>query len=246
MTRAFILTRDVFALDALWLEIDALDNRVAAQLQYEMLLNVGRLVVRSTLWFLRRRREKMAIAQVIDIFRPGLVALRAMLPGILAPADRVAFEASVQRLTSEGVPQELAERYAELEGLYAVLDATEVAVEQKKGIELIGTLYFALVGELDLRWISAKITQLPTDTSWQALARNALRDDLASQQRALTSTVAKLSPDSGDAAPMLTVWKERYAPAIARYKTMVEELKRAPSLDLAVLSVLLRELRALA
>ena len=246
VTRAFILTRDVFALESLWLEIDALDNKVAAQLQYEMLLDVGRLVVRSTLWFLRRRREKMAIAQVIAIFRPGLEALRRLLPGILAPADRVAFEASVTRLTGEGVPQDLAARYAELEGLYAVLDATEVAVEQKKGIELIGTLYFALVGELDLRWISAKITQLPTDTSWQALARNALRDDLASQQRTLTSTVAKLSPDSADPAQMLAAWKERYAPAITRYKNMVEELKRAPSLDLAVLSVLLRELRALA
>ncbi|HEY4998849.1 MAG TPA: hypothetical protein VII36_06890, partial [Usitatibacter sp.] len=113
-------------------------------------------------------------------------------------------------------------------------------------IELIGALYFALVGELDLRWIAEKITQLPTDSSWQALARNALRDDLASQQRALTSTVAKLSPDPADSAQMLASWKERYAPAIARYKNMVEELRRMPALDLAVLSVLLRELRTLA
>ncbi len=246
VTRAYILTRDIFGLDALWLEIDALDNRVAAQLQYEMLLDVGRLVVRSTLWFLRRRREKMPIAQVIDIFRPGLVKLRELLPGILAPADRVAFDAAVQRFAGEGVPRDLAERYAELEGLYAVLDATEVALEQKKGIELIGALYFALVGELDLRWIASRITLLPTDTSWQALARNALRDDLASQQRALASTVAKLSPQAAEPALMLAAWKERYAPAITRYTNMVEELKRAPSLDLAVLSVLLRELRALA
>jgi glutamate dehydrogenase len=169
-----------------------------------------------------------------------------LLPDVLSPADRVAFDASVKRLTGEGVPPELAGRFAELEGLYAVLDATEVAVEQKKPIELVGALYFALVGELDLRWIGEKITQLPTDTSWQALARNALRDDLASQQRALTSTVAKLSPDASDPAQMLGAWKERYAPAITRYRNMVEELKRLPSLDLAVLSVLLRELRTLA
>ena len=246
VTRAYVLTRDIFGLDPLWLEIDALDNKVPAQLQYEMLLDVGRLVVRSTLWFLRRRREKMPIASVIEIFRPGLVKLRELLPGVLAPADRVAFDASVERLTKEGVPRDLAERYAELEGLYAVLDANEVAVEQKKPIDLVGSLYFALVGELDLRWISAKITQLPTDTSWQALARNALRDDLASQQRTLTSAVAKLSPDGADPVQMLAAWKERYAPAIARYRNMVEELRRAPTLDLAVLSVLLRELRALA
>ena len=45
---------------------------------------------------------------------------------------------------------------------------------------------------------------------------------------------------------MLAAWNERYGPAVARLKTMMEELKRTPVLDLAVLSVLLRELRTLA
>jgi glutamate dehydrogenase len=127
-----------------------------------------------------------------------------------------------------------------------VLDVAEVALEQKKSVESVAALYFALVGELELRWFSDKITALPTDTQWQALARNALRDDLSSQQRALASTVAKLS-ESSDPAQMLALWKERYAPTIARLKTMTDELKRqGASLDLAVLSVLLRELRSLA
>ena len=77
------------------------------------------------------------------------------------------------------------------------------------------------------------------------LVAPALRDDLASQQRALTSTVARLS-DSQEPAQMLAAWQERYAPAIARLEAMIEELKRQGNLDLAVLSVLLRELRALA
>jgi len=246
VTRAFILTRDIFALEALWSEIDALDNKVPAEVQYEMLIEVGRLVVRSTLWFLRRRREKMPIASVIKIFKPGLASLAQALPAILAPSDAAAFEASVGRLAKSGVSADLAKRYAAMEGQYAVLDSTEVAVEQKKPIELIGALYFALVGDLDLRWVAEKITALPTDTPWQALARNALRDDLASQQRALTSTVSKLSPEASDPLVMLAAWKERYASAIARYRAMIEELKRLQSLDLAVLSVLLRELRALA
>jgi glutamate dehydrogenase len=245
-TRAFILSRDIFELDRLWLDIDALDNQVPAQQQYEMLMEVGRLVVRATLWFLRRRREKLPIAEVIKIFRPALTALRQKLPALLSEPDRIAWEATVQRLAAKGVPRELAARLASLEALYGVLDVTEVALEQKKPIESIAALYFALAGELELRWISEKIAQLPTDTSWQALARNALRDDLAAQHRAIASVVAKLSPDESDPRKMLAAWEERYAPAIMRLKNMIEELKRAPTLDLAVLSVLLRELRALA
>jgi glutamate dehydrogenase len=237
VTRAFILTRDIFGLEALWAQVDALDNKVPAQLQYEMLIDVGRLVVRSTLWFLRRRREKLPIAKVLQIFQPGVASLGKLVPAVLAPSDRLAFEKSVERLGSQGVPADLAQRYAALEGLYAVLDTTEIAEEQKKPIEDIAGLYFALVGDLDLRWVAEKITQLPTETSWQAAARNALRDDLAAQQRALTAAVAKLGTAD---------WKERYTSALARYRAMIEELRRLPSLDLAVLSVLLRELRALA
>ncbi|HET6265961.1 MAG TPA: NAD-glutamate dehydrogenase domain-containing protein, partial [Usitatibacter sp.] len=245
VTRAYVLVRDIFGLDPLWQGIDALDNRVPAQLQYEMLVEVGRLVVRATLWFLRRRRERLPIAQVLDLFRPALEKLQGQAQRMLSAGDRAAFDATVSRLAAEAVPREIAERVASLNALYAVLDVTEVAMEQKKSVESVAALYFALVGELDLRWFSDRITQLPTDTNWQALARNALRDDLASQQRALTSTVAKLS-DSADPAAMLAAWRERYAPAIARLKSMIEELKRQGNLDLAVLSVLLRELRSLA
>jgi glutamate dehydrogenase len=246
VTRAYILSRDIFRLDPLWREIDALDNQVPAQLQYEMLIDVGRLLLRATLWFLRRRRERLPIAEVLAIFRPGLEALQSELPAILSPSDQAAWDGTAQLLSMKGVPRPLAERMASLEHLYAVLDVTEVAVEQKKSIESVAALYFALAGELDLRWIAEKIALLPTDTQWQAMARNALRDDLSSQHRAITTAIARLSPDTSDPEQMMAAWRERYGPAIARLETMIEELKRTKSLDLAVLSVLLRELRALA
>jgi glutamate dehydrogenase len=246
ITRACVLVRDIFGLEALWAEVDALDNKAPAAVQYEMLIEIGRLLVRGTLWFLRRRREKLPIAQVLDIFRPALDALRSQVPKILSAGDQAAWAANVKKLEAEAEPRAVAEQVASLAALYAALDVTEVALEQKKPVEAVAALYFALVGELELRWFADRITQLPTDTPWQALARNALRDDLSSQQRALASTVAKLSAEQ-EPAKMLALWKERYAPAIARLKTMTDELKRpGGNLDLAVLSVLLRELRALA
>jgi glutamate dehydrogenase len=245
VTRAYTLVRDIYGLDALWHEIDALDNRVPARVQYEMLIEVGRLLLRATLWFLRRRRERLPIAKVLEIFRPPLEQLRAHIPGLLSEGDRAAWTAAAKALQDEGVPEPLAGRVASLSALYAALDVTEVAMEQKKSPEAVAALYFALVGELELRWFWDRITELSTDTQWQALARNALRDDLSSQQRALTASVAKMSAE-GDAPKLLAEWKEHYAPAIARLKGMTEELKRSGTMDLAVLSVLLRELRALA
>jgi glutamate dehydrogenase len=246
VTRAFILVRDIFGFGALWDAIDALDNRVPAAVQSEMLIEAGRLVLRATLWFLRRRREKLGIAQVLGIFQPGLAAFRERVPEMLVAADRVPFEATAARLAGQGVPAELARDIASLDALYAVLDATEAAAETGRPLEAIARLYFALAGELELRWIAERITALPTETSWQALARNALRDDLSAQQRILATTVARLAPAAADPAAMIAAWKERCAQPIARLAAMREELKRAGTLDLAVLSVLLRELRGLA
>jgi glutamate dehydrogenase len=246
VTRAFILVRDVFGMEALWGEIDALDNKVPAAQQTQMLVDAGTLVMRGTLWFLRRRRERLPIAEVIKIFQPAVVKLSGQLPGIFSAGDREAWDAYAEGLKSKGVPTALADRLASLGALYAALDLTEVALEQKRDPALLASLYFELVGELQLRWFAEKITQLPTETPWQALARNALRDDLSSQQRALTMAVAKMSPDSTDPAAMLSAWKERYAGPLGRLESMTEELKRQGSIDLAVLSVLLRELRSLA
>jgi glutamate dehydrogenase len=246
VTRAFILVRDIFGFGSLWAAIDALDNRVPSTVQSEMLIEAGRLVLRATMWFLRRRREKLPIAEVLAIFQPGLDAFRRQLPAMLSPADRATFEATAAGLAAKGVPAELAHAMAGLDALYAVLDVTEVAAESGRPLECVARVYFALSGDLELRWFSERITALPTDSPWQALARNALRDDLASQQRALAATVARLLPGSSDAGAMIAAWKERYAQPIARLAAMREELKRAGSLDLAVLSVLLRELRGLA
>jgi glutamate dehydrogenase len=246
VVRAFVLVRDIFGLESLWSEIDALDNRVPASLQSELLIEAGRLVLRATLWFLRRRRERLPIAKVLAIFQPGLEAFGQQLPAALSPVDRAQWESGVKRLASQGVAQDTAGRLAGVDALYAILDTTEISVEQKVALEKVAALHFALAGDLELRWFAERITALPTDTSWQALARNALRDDLASQHRALTAAVVKLSPGLPEPAQMLSAWKERYAQPIGRLHAMREELKRAGTLDLAVLSVLLRELRALA
>ena len=150
------------------------------------------------------------------------------------------------RITQQGVPGSLAQSIANLDAIYGVLDVTEVSHEQKKGAEVISTLYFALGGELELRWISERISLLPTDTSWQALARNALRDDLAAQHRAITRDGGEARRED-DPGRMLLAWKRRYGPAITRLKSMIEDLRRTGgTLDLAMLSVLLRELRTLA
>src|SRR5258708_31001914 len=97
-----------------------------------------------------RRPPRSTVFPYTTLFR-SLAALRGQLPGVLSPDDRMAWSRSVQRLTGAGVERALAERYAALEGLYAVLDVTEAAPAQKKPPEPIPAAHLALVPHLPLR-----------------------------------------------------------------------------------------------
>ena len=52
IARAFLITREVFDLPAVWREIDALDNKVPAATQTRLLLAVRLIVDQAVRWFL--------------------------------------------------------------------------------------------------------------------------------------------------------------------------------------------------
>jgi glutamate dehydrogenase len=246
VVRGYILTQDIFRVDDLWAAIDALDNKVPTATQSEMLIDVGRLVLRATLWFLRRRAERMPIASVLQFFAPGVATVSKRLPHLLSPPDLAALKAGQARLESQGVPAALAGEVARLDAMYSVLDIVENAQELNRPVELAAQVYFALAGKLDMRWIAVQVTALPSDTHWRAMARAAMRDDLANLQSQLTSGVLRLSPAVSDPSRLNSAWEAHHDKTLARMREVQADLKLARACDLAMLSVLLRELRMLA
>ena len=75
-----------------------------------------------------------------------------------------------------------------------------------------------------------------------------MRDDLANLQRQLTESVLQLTPEAknhDDAAQAIAVWEQHHAKPLAHMREIMNDLKAARDSDLAMLSVLLRELRVL-
>ncbi len=243
--RCYILARDVFQIGALWHAIDALDNRIPAAIQSDMFFNIRRFVFRTTLWFLRRRSERVPIAEALAFFAPGVEIVSKQLPDFLGRDDLAAQRDAEARLTTQNVPVEIARIVARLDALYSALDIVEVCKETGRSVELTAALYFALVGRLGLRWVAGQITALPTDTRWQSMARVAMRDDLANLQRQLTQGVLKLSPASDKPDEMCETWMRHSTKMLAHMQDVMNELKAVREADLAMLSVLLRELRTL-
>jgi glutamate dehydrogenase len=214
-----------------------------------MLIEVGRLVLRSTLWFLRRRGERMPITDVLAFFAPGVASVGGQLDTLLATKDAATLQNKRDSLVAAGVPRELANTIAHTDTMYSLLDIVEASSELKRPVSVAAAVYFTLAGKLSLSWVAAQVGKLPTDSHWQAMARASMRDDLANLQRQLTESVLQLSPDANSlegARQALTVWETHHAKALAHMYEVMGDLMAARDTDLAMLSVLLRELRVLA
>ena len=244
VVRAHLLAREVFALPALWRDIEALDMQVADEVQASMLTDTGRLATRATLWFLRSPRLGEDLAATIARFAPGVAALAERVFDLLPGTSREEPLRRAAELAQAGVPEPLARRVATLEALSGALDIVETAAATAQDVAAVAGVHYALGDRLALDWLARRIAALPAEGHWQALARGALRDDVAGLQRALTIDVLRDAPDAAPEA-RLAAWESAHRAARERALRVVEEVRGAPAPDLAMVSVALRELRNL-
>ncbi|HRP23159.1 NAD-glutamate dehydrogenase [Thauera sp.] len=245
IVRAYMATREVFGLVALWREIEGLDNQIANAVQTELIGESDRLVLRGTLWFLRHRQWLADLQATLAHFSPGVAALAEGLTDAVGPAYRAELEQAIAHRAEQGVPLGLAQRVAALEELYSGLDLVEVSVESGRDEATVARVYFALGGDLDLHWLGRQISGLPAETRWQALARSALRGELSALARALASDALRLADGATGVDEILSAWQAKNAIQLERYRHLLAEIRTAPSIDMAMLSVVLRELRGM-
>ncbi len=246
VVRAYLVTREAFGMVPFWRQVEALGVNVADDVQSAMLIDAGRLIVRATLWLLRDRRHLADIAAAIAYFGPGVEKLGAMLPGALADSERQAYTQMQARYTGAGVPVALAALLASFDALPAALDLVEVASLLGRDVEPVAQAYFALGGWLEFPWLRAKVAGLPAASHWQALAKAALRDDLAAMQRQLAADALRGTSGMGDVQQAIAAWEKGNRPLLERFRQVQAELRAHKILDLAMISVAMKELRNIA
>ena len=96
IARAYTAAREIFDMRATWTEIEALDTRVPAKLQYSMAFQTSRLLRHVTYWLLAHRKRELHIDAAVAEFRKGVRQLEAEIVHVLGGADRERFEQGPQ------------------------------------------------------------------------------------------------------------------------------------------------------
>ena len=243
---AYVIVREVFRLPHWWQQIEALDYRVPAELQLALMDELMRLGRRATRWFLRNRRNELDVARDVAHLSPQLVSLGSSLDQLLEGPPREQWLARYQGYAESGVPEDLARLIAGTAHLYTLLPIIEAADVTGQDVARVAAVYFAVGNALDLSWYLQQITSLSVESNWQALAREAFRDDLDWQQRAITVSVLQMSEAPQAVEERLALWLEQHRVAVERWQAMLSELRAATTVDYAMYAVANRELVDLA
>ncbi|MFD2228937.1 NAD-glutamate dehydrogenase [Alkalimarinus sediminis] len=243
---AYIIARDAFRLEHWWEQIEALDYRVSSDTQMNMMSELMRLIRRACRWLLRNRRSELNVAANMEKFAKGIQEISGNLSSYLTGDPKEAWDKTYNQLTEEGVPKEIAETVAGAGHLYSALGIIEAQDMSGSPISRVANVYYALGDRLDLSWFGQQLNILTPTTHWQALAREAFREDLDWQQRALTVGVLKMKNAPDEVEKRLDIWVDYHRDLIDRWTVMLSELKTTTETEFSMYSVALRELLDLA
>ncbi|MGH8502782.1 MAG: NAD-glutamate dehydrogenase [Gammaproteobacteria bacterium] len=246
IARAYAAACEIFSAREVWAAIEALDNTVAAARQLEMMTAICRLIDRATVWLLRNRRTPLDIAATAQHFSAGVEAVRTRIPRLLREHGYDELESHIAALRDAGVPEDIARHVAGQEIVFAALNIVTVARDMDTSIEPVTDVYFELGFALSFDWLYTCVRDLPALDYWHRGARGMLRDELSVELRHLTTDVLRLTPESQSFKQRIDTWLELKQAKLAHYRSVIAELKSAGKPNFAMLSVAVREVRALA
>ncbi|QOY61810.1 NAD-glutamate dehydrogenase [Lysobacter sp. H21R4] len=245
IAEAYTIAREALDARALWAQIDALDGKVLESVQIDALQTIWTLLRTVTRWLLSRPGPMPEITKGMARFGDGFKAVHAALPETMSPVRREKFNAQLAEWKAKGVPSALAEHLAALPVLEFACDIIEIANARKVSALEASRAYFELGAAFQLPWLHEQINALPVEGRWQALARGAMRDELAAQQRALVGQILA-GGGKKPAAAKVEAWLARDDQGLRFTLSMLAELVNQKNLDYPTVSVAVRRLAQLA
>ncbi|UUX47982.1 NAD-glutamate dehydrogenase [Nisaea acidiphila] len=249
IARAYIVARDVFAIRQLWSAVEALDNKVSAEVQTEMLLDIKHLVERAAVWFLRNERRPLDLQSLTGTYIEGIAELTQGLDKVLTDTHRKAVAKKAAKHEAAGVPKELARGVAGADILVSGCDIVRLSRQTGETVPRVAEVYFALGNQFSIDWLRERADQVVAESHWQKMAVSAVVDDLYNHQFQLAQNVlaecASGKSKKASAAKLIGKWTDSRKEASERMSRLLADLRAADGVDLSMLAVANGQFRSL-
>jgi glutamate dehydrogenase len=247
IAKAYIIVRDTFNLRTLWDSIEALDNKVPAEVQFRAMNEIAKLTEHAISWFLTRYLDGLDIGREIGTYQSKISTLQKNLQSLLPSEVSDNTKQKTEAGQHAGLPKDLAEQIALMPVMSSACDIIRIAADKGTDLQETARAYFDVGQQFHMDWLRRQARFLPTDTPWQYEAANGLIDQLYKCQATLTARIigdckTKTAPQEG----YTQAWIDQHNDHLQNLRPLFVDLRRTGTIDLAMLITAEQRLNTLA
>ncbi|MEC8012158.1 MAG: NAD-glutamate dehydrogenase [Pseudomonadota bacterium] len=254
---SYLAVKNILKTDELWAEIDN-SKQLTHELQVKMFFAVQGLLRRSMRLILRQSHGNIDIEGNIKRYEAGVNFFFSNIGSLLQDEEKESWQSIVDEYVAGGVEESLAKRVAACNFGLAAFDIIDAHYAIENG-ELSDTseLYFVVRSILGCQWLESQIRDFPVMNQWTAKAREALLDELYSQQSQLVALIVdagkkeiangfdKSDPGTSLVMSLVQAFTLRLDLWIQSWHKSLAEMRSLNTIDHPVATVALRELAEL-
>ncbi|MDJ0316494.1 NAD-glutamate dehydrogenase [Arthrobacter antibioticus] len=245
VAKAFVALHEIFDFASMNAALRELPPAFPTEQWCTVHLDMRRLLDRSVRWLVNEGIGQQSVEDLVNRFKPVVGALGTHMGDFFQGVDVERVATWTSRAASFEMPDALGSRWAELFETYPLLDVAKVSEALSEPQENVASVYYALYNRYGVDALLERITALPRNDRWQALARAALRDDLYATTADMTRNVMESTEKGMSTSERIEVWEKANEEQLARAVRMFAEVNELEQDDMASLSVALRLLRSI-
>ncbi len=223
-----------------WFDAIEAEQGVPEQVRLAMLLDLIRLGRRATRWILRHRRNMDSVQSFVDSCQGRVGALIERREMLMSSSNRDDWQDAVAGFVAAGVDEALAKRTARASRLADALSIIDAADTTGLDAIAVGEVFVSLSDRLQTDWLSDELASLTASSHWQAMERDALLDDVMTQQSLLAVSV--LTDADGD----LEAWLENRERFVSEWRRVIGDAQHTTQQDFSMFAMTCRKLGDLA
>ncbi|MGH8481315.1 MAG: NAD-glutamate dehydrogenase domain-containing protein, partial [Nevskiaceae bacterium] len=243
VVKAYAMAHELYDADRYWHAIQALDGQAPAALQFRLFGRAIGLVKHATTWLINAKHAQRPIGEAFERLKKPIAEIEALLPDVLPPTYRGAWDKAVEGMEKDGTPGKLARQLANTMVIGSAPDIAELALEAKVSLAEAAGVYFGIGDRLRVLWLLSSVIGLNVQGIWQALARSNLRDDSYRLHRLIAARILKQPGKSAE--ERIEGWVQAHEARVKFGIQRLQELQVTTPADFGVLAVGVRELRKL-
>lgn len=224
-TRAFAIALEIFNVEAIWAEIEALDGKVPAQVQIEMMNEITNFLLHQCRWLLRHYRTELSVEGTIEIFKQDCSEILKLSPHYLNKDQLETRKNLVENYVSRGAPKHIAEKVTDFYHIYSALDMINAAHNYNIELPVMMHMYYTLSQVLGLSWLRQRLNEAAREGYWTMLTASSFKDDLNLYQASLVVNILQNTNQEYSLTKRIQEWSKNYDYFVRRWHILLDDFK---------------------